>query len=127
MQVITTKTGLENAIRQLESRRVSQADALREHWEMTREELNPVNIFKDEVRDTLSSPDFTGTVTKGIFSLVSGFITKKLVVGSSDSSFKKILGTLAQTGATGMIYKNSDQMASSGASALSSFLKKLKI
>jgi hypothetical protein len=127
MQVIKNKSGLENAIRQLESRRVSQADSLREHWEVTREELNPVNIFKDEMHDTLASPGFGSTVAKGIFSLVTGIITKKLVVGSSESSFKKVLGTLAQTGATGMIYKNSEQMTTSGASALSSFLKKLKI
>lgn len=127
MQVIKNKTGLVNAIRQLESRRVSQADGLREYWTYTREELNPVNIFKDEVHDTLSSPDFTGTLTKAVFSLMSGFITRKLIVGSSESSFKKILGTLAQTGATGIMYKNSEQITTSGASALSSFLKKLKI
>lgn len=127
MQVIKNKQSLDNAIRQLESRRVMQADGIREHWEQTREELNPINIFKDEMRDTLSSGDFTGEVFKGVFSLVSGFITKKLIVGHSESSFKKIIGTIAQTGATGMIYKNTDEMTTKGASMLSSFLKKLKI
>ncbi len=127
MQVIKDLNSIEGAIRQLESRKVLQRDALREQWEFTRHELNPMNIIKEEIRETVSSPKFGSQVFNGVFSLVSGFITKKLIVGESNSSFKKMLGTIAQTSATGVIYKNSDEIKQKGASTLSSFLKKLKI
>lgn len=127
MQVIKDINSINGAIRQLESRKVMQRDALRQQWELTREELNPVNILKDEFRDTINSPKFGSQVFDGIFSLVTGFVTKKLIVGDSNSAFKKMIGTIAQTGATGVIYKNSDQLKHKGASALSSFLKKIKL
>ncbi len=127
MQVIKDKSSLAGAIRQLESRRVAQADSLREQWELTQSNLNPLTIVKDEVRDTISSPQFGSKVFKGLFSIVSGYITRRLIVGSSGSSFKKALGTIAQTGATGVLLKNTDQITQKGASVISSLLKKLKI
>ncbi|MBF6608314.1 MAG: hypothetical protein ITG00_06215 [Flavobacterium sp.] len=127
MQVIKDKNSLSGAIRQLESRRVSQADALREQWDLTQTNLNPMTIVKDELRETITSPNFGMKVAKGLFSVVSGYFTKRLIVGSSGSAFKKALGTIAQTGATGVLLKNTDQLTQKGASALSSFLKKLKI
>ncbi len=127
MQVIKDLKSIDGAIYQLERRKVMQRDELRIQWEKTQHELSPMNIIKDEIRDTVSSPKFGGQVFNGLISLVSGFVTKKLIVGDSDSSFKKMLGTIAQTSATGVIYKNSDEIKHKGASALSSFLKKMKI
>lgn len=127
MQVIKDIKSIDGAMRQLESRRVMQRDAIREQWAITQTELNPMNIIKDEIRETVSHPKFGSQLFNGIFSVVSGFVTKKIIVGESNSSFKKMLGTIAQTSATGVLYKNSDEIKSKGATALSSFLKKLKL
>ncbi len=126
-QVIKDLKTIDGAIRQLESRRVMQQDALRVQWSVTQSELNPMNILKDEIRETVSNPKFGSQLLKGVISVASGFVTKKLIVGDSKSSFKKMIGTIAQTGATGALYKNSEEIKVKGASALSSFLKKLKL
>lgn len=127
MQTIKDINSIDGAIRHLESRQVMQRDALRIQWNTTQTELNPVNIIKDEIRETIANPRFGSQIFNGLFSIVSGYVTKKLIVGESNSAIKKVIGTLAQTGATGAIYKNSDEIKAKGASALSSFLKKLKI
>lgn len=127
MQTIKDINSIDGAIRHLESRQVMQRDALRIQWKTTQNELNPVNIIKDEIRETIANPRFGSQIFNGLFSIVSGYVTKKLIVGESNSAIKKVIGTLAQTGATGAIYKNSDEIKAKGASALSSFLKKLKI
>lgn len=127
MQVIKNDIGLANAIQLLESRRVMQADELRIQWEKTKENLNPSALIKDEVHDIINAPDFKENVIKGILSFATGLISKKVLVGSSHGALKSILGTLIQTGVTGMAYKNADPIKSKGASLLSGFLKKLRI
>lgn len=127
MQVITNDAALANAIRLLESRRVMQADELRLQWKKTKENLNPAALIKDGIRETVNAPDFKENVVKGVLSLATGLITKKVLVGSSHSALKSLLGTLIQTGVTGMAFKNADPIKSKGASLLSGFLKKLRI
>lgn len=127
MQVIKDDASLAEAIRLLENRRISQEDSLKEHWELTLTNLNPITLLKDGIKDTFSSPDFKSTLLKGAIGLATGFFTKKLIVGSSHSAIKAIIGTIAQTGATSLAFQNTEDIKSKGVSFLSNMLKKIKI
>lgn len=127
MQVIKDDASLAEAIRLLENRRVSQEDSLKEHWELTLTNLNPITILKKSINDTFSSPDIKSILLKGAIGLATGFFTKKLIIGSSHSALKAVIGTIAQTGATSLAFKNTDDIKSKGASFLSNMLKKIKI
>ncbi|HEX8269862.1 MAG TPA: hypothetical protein VF581_08210 [Flavobacterium sp.] len=127
MQAIKDDASLAEAIKQLESRKVMQTDDLRILWEKSKEELNPGTMLKEGIHDTVHSSDFQSNLIKGGISLVTGIISKKLFVGDSHDGLKKMVGTMIQGGATGLMYQNTDAMKSKGASILSGILKKMRI
>jgi hypothetical protein len=127
MQTIKNDASLQQAITALEQQRAAEAYALREQWDLTRENLNPLTLLKDGVKDTLTSPKLGSGLLKGLLSLGAGFITKRLIVGASGGAVRKVVGTIAQTGATSLAYKGSDLIKEKGAPLLSGWLKKLKI
>ncbi len=127
MQVIKDDASLAEAIRLLESRDVMQTEDLRLQWDKAKEELNPGTLVKDAIRDTMAAPDFKENVIKGAVSFATGLLTKKAILGSAHGGLASLVGTLVQTGVTGLAYKNADPIKSKGASLLSGLLKKLKI
>lgn len=122
---------LNEAILFLENKRQSDLYLLKEHFEFTKEQLNPINIIKEEFNDAISSPNLKGKVIKGAVGILSGFLAKKFVIGSGAGMVGKLAGTALQTGVTGLILKNvPENMGSvkdSGISLLQKGLNKLKI
>lgn len=127
MQTPTDNPSLERAIKELQILQTVQKNDLRAHFEQTKEALNPANLFKDGVKQAFSNSDFQATAAKSFLSLGLGYLTRKLIAGDKAGAFRKTVATLAQTGATGYAYKNSDLLATKGAPFLSRLLKKLKI
>ncbi len=127
MQAIKDDASLAEAIRALESRDVMQTEDLRLQWEKAKENLKPSALIKDGAQSLFASPDFKETVIKGVVSIATGLVTKKAIVGSTHGGIKSLLGTLIQTGITGLAYSNADPIKSKGASLLSTLLKKLRI
>ncbi|RZJ68282.1 MAG: hypothetical protein EOO50_02355 [Flavobacterium sp.] len=127
MQVIRNDASLQQAIIELEQRKNGEAIALRDQWDYTRKNLNPLTILKDGVKDLFTSSDVKSGALKGILSLGAGFLTRKLFLGSSPGMIRKVVGTIAQTGATSLAFKSTDVLKDKGAPLLSKWLKKLKI
>lgn len=122
---------LNEAILFLENKRQSDLYLLKEHFEFTKEQLNPINIIKEEFNDAISSPNLKGKVIKGAVSLLSGFLAKKFVIGSGAGIVGKLAGTALQTGVTGLVMnkvpENMGSVKDSGISLLQKGLRKLKI
>jgi len=127
MHPITNDASLQKAIAQLQRQKDEQLVALSDQWQETKSNLNPMTILKDGVKDLFSSSDVKSGMFKGLLSLGAGFLTRKLVVGSSGGAARKIMGTLAQTGATSLAFKGSDALKDKAAPFLSKWLKKMKI
>ncbi|HEX8563406.1 MAG TPA: hypothetical protein VF676_10545 [Flavobacterium sp.] len=127
MQAIKDDASLAEAIRVLESRNLMQTEDLKLQWEKAKENLNPGAMIKDGIRDTVTAPDFKENMIKGAVSFATGLLTKKAIVGSAHGGLRSLLGTLIQTGVTGLAYSNADPIKSKGASLLSGFLKKIRI
>jgi len=127
MQPIKNDHDLQLAILELEKQKTDHGQALRDQWDVTKENLNPMTMLKDGVKELFSAPDVRTGVFKGLLGLASGFVTRKLVVGKSDSMARKVVGTLAQTGVTSLAFKRSDGLQEKGVSLLSNLLKKMKI
>lgn len=112
MQTIKDDRSLAHAIRTMENDRKSELDLLKRHFDYTIESLNPINIIKERFSntvssfsDTVSSPGFKGKVLKFAIGLASGFLTRKLVMGSSGGIIKNLLGTALQATVSGFIIK----------------------
>lgn len=123
MQVIKNDATLQAAITELIRERDAQLLDLKQDWEIAKTELNPLTLLKNGAINAVTSPD----LIKGLLSLAAGFVTRKLIVGGNGGAVRKIVGTVAQTGATSLAYKGGDMLKKKAAPFLSTFLKKLKI
>ena len=82
------------------------------HTELTLHELNPVNIVKEKIHDSISnlgetvqSAGFKNGLLKSGIGLATGFLTKKILVGSNAGILKRILGTAVQAAVSGFVIK----------------------
>ena len=112
MQVIKDDQSLAEAIRELENQQRAELNLLKVHFDYTIEHLNPVNIIKEKFSETVSSigetvtsESFKSKALKIGVGLASGFLTKKLVVGSSGGFFRKLLGMGVQAAVSGFVMK----------------------
>lgn len=112
MQVIKNDQSLAEAIRVMENQQRAELSLLKAHFEFTIDNLNPVNIVKEKISevvssigDTVTSESFKSKALKIGVGLASGFLTKKLVVGSSGGFFKKLLGMGVQAAVSGLVMK----------------------
>lgn len=131
INTVRDNKSLNEAIVFLENKQKSDLYLLKEHFEFTKEQLNPIHIIKEEFHDFVSSPSLKNKMISGGVSLLSGFLAKKFVVGSGGGIVSKLAGTALQTGVTGLLMKNVPQnmgtVKDSGISLLQKGLNKLKI
>lgn len=112
MYKINSDKTLSNAIRNLEAQRILELEILKRHTEYTLQELNPVNIVKEKIHDgisnigeTVTSFGFKNSLLKTGIGLVTGFLTKKLLVSSNAGVLKRLLGTAVQAAVSGFVIK----------------------
>jgi hypothetical protein len=83
---------------------------LKEQAHITFESLKPINFLKDTIIDFTSQSDLKENVFDGIAGVTTGFLSKKLIVGTTNSPVKKLVGTLLQVGITALVTKNSSKI-----------------
>lgn len=112
MYTINSDKTLQEAIQNLEEQRVLELEILKIHTEYTLHQLNPVNIVKEKIHDglsnlgdTVSSTGFKNDIIKTGIGIATGFLTKKLLVGSKAGIFKRLLGTAVQAAVSGFVIK----------------------
>lgn len=112
MYRINSDKSLAEAILNLEAQRVIELEILKKHAEFTLHELNPVTIVKEKIHDglsnigeTVTSNGFKNDLLKTGIGLATGFLTKKLLVGSKGGILKRLLGTAVQAAVSGFIIK----------------------
>jgi hypothetical protein len=115
---ITSVAALRSAIRVMEVEQIAKETALKEQFYITYESLKPVNIIRNTIKELFSSSshreDFSGTAVGA----AGGYLVKKLLVGSSGSLLRKLIGTALQIGMTNFASHKSDAIRSIGQSLL---------
>lgn len=106
MEKITTGEDLKMAIQQLEDKQNGEWLLLKEQFLITYENLKPLNIIKNTIKDVTASADFKESVIGTTMGLTAGFLSKKLVVGASNNPIKKIAGALLQYGVSAVVARN---------------------
>jgi hypothetical protein len=124
MEKITSVVDLKNAIKLLEAEQAVKEQLLKDQFYMTYESLKPVNVIKKILRDVSSSPHLIDNIIGTTAGMASGFISKKIFVGSSGNAFRKLIGSLLQVGVTNLISKHPDSIKSLGQFIFSYFLRK---
>jgi hypothetical protein len=96
MPNITTVAGLRQEIQRLENKRSTQELLIKKRFDQTVETFNPVNILKSSL-----SGDFLSTA----FALATGYLSKRILLGSTGQLLNKLLGNILQYGITALVIK----------------------
>lgn len=112
MYKINSEKTLAKAIRNMEAQRVLELEILKKHTEFTLQELNPLNIVKKNIHNSISTIGVTAnsfgvknSLLKTGIGLATGFLTKKLIVGTNAGLLKRLLGSAVQAAVSGFVIK----------------------
>lgn len=126
MQPISNIADLKKAIELLEVEQASNGQLLKEQFYMTYESLKPANIFKSSLKEVVSSPFIIDTLINTGVGLATGYLSKKIVVGTSVNIFRKLIGSVLQLGVTSAVRQHPDTLMSIGHFIFKLFRKKEK-
>ncbi len=99
---------LKESIRILEIRQEEEGNILKEQFRITYESLKPLNLIKKSVTDLVNSVEIKNSIFETIISILTGYLSKKLMVTSKSSPFMKLFGTFLQFGVTSAIANNAE-------------------
>jgi hypothetical protein len=101
---------LKESIRLLEIRQAEEGQALKEQFRITYESLKPVNLIKSSLEELTGSVEIKNSLFESIVSILTGYLTKKIMVSSNSNPFMKIFGAVLQFGVTTLIAKNAESI-----------------
>jgi hypothetical protein len=99
---------LKESIRLLEMRHIEERKILVEQFKITYESFKLANLIKGTLKDITGSVELKNNLFGTLISVVSGYLTKKVVAGPKSNGFMKILGAMMQFGITTVIAKNAE-------------------
>ena len=114
MQNTSTSAELKFAIQLLENQCLLKEQQLKQQFELTYNSLKPINIIKNTIQDVTSSPIFTDSILGTVIGLASGYVTKKIAVGTSHNLFRKIIGSFLQVGVSTAVSTHPETIKSVG-------------
>ncbi|MBK7171963.1 MAG: hypothetical protein IPH84_01735 [Bacteroidales bacterium] len=110
MENITTSSELLEAIKILEAEQDFKGQVLKTQFFLTYESLKPINLINSTLKDISSSPYLLDNILGTAMGLVSGFLSRKLIVGGSSSIIRKLLGSILQFGVTNIVAQHPDML-----------------
>jgi hypothetical protein len=114
MQKLNSVAGLKDAIQALEAKQTLKGQILKEHFYLMGESLRPANLIRSTLKDITSSPKLIDNILGAGVGMATGFIAKKILIGTSGSILRKIFGLLLQFGVTTVIARHPDKIKSTG-------------
>jgi hypothetical protein len=105
---------LQEKIALLENQQTREIQALREQIHATYESLKPLNFLKNTLEEVSSSPDLKDNILNSVIGLTTGYLSKKVLVGSTHNPFKQLAGTLIQFVIGNVVAKHSETIKAIG-------------
>ena len=101
MQTINSALDLKNAIKQLEGEREIQGLLLKEQFFITYENMRPVSLITNTLKNITSSNIFAS-----VLGLLGGYISKKSPTDKSNNPIKRLLSNVLESGITTFIIQH---------------------
>ena len=121
MQKITSVKVLRAAIIRLEKKQNEEGLLLKEQFSITYESLKPFNVLRKAVVDVFTPFELKQGLLETFAGILSGYLSRILVVRDSKNPFLRLVGVIVQYGVTNIITKNSESIMK----VASSFIEKL--
>ncbi len=123
MQNITSSAQLKEAILLLEVEQIIKGRVLKQQFRLTYESLKPVNLFLNALKDITTSPGVADNLLGTAGGIVTGFLSKKIFVGTSVNLFRKLIGSLMQVGVTNLVSNHPDGLKTFGQFVIQQFMR----
>ena len=91
-----------------------KAELLKEELSIAFESLKPISIIKNTLRELTSSPYLIENMVGAITGLVSGYVSKKIAVGTSHNVFRKVIGSVLQFSVTNLVAQHPEILKNLG-------------
>jgi len=114
MENISCAAELKLAIREKQFELDVQGQLLKEEFFIVYESLKPISLIKSTVTEITSSPYLIDNMLGAVMGMLSGYVSKKIAVGTSPNLFRKIMGSLLQFGVTNLVAQHPDVLKNFG-------------
>jgi len=94
---------LKESIRLLEIQKAEEGQILKEQFKRTYESLKLVNLIKSSIKDLTDSVEIKNNLFESIVSILTGYLTEKIMVRSKSNPAMKIIGRILQFGITKVV------------------------
>jgi hypothetical protein len=124
MKKITSVTELKDAIQILEEEHAIKEQQLKEQFLITLEGFKPAKLIGNTFKEMVVSPFFIENIIDTTVSLATGYLSRKIVVGTSSNIIRKFLGFLMQAGVSNIVAKHPDTIKSIGQTIFQNIFRK---
>jgi hypothetical protein len=114
MRKLSPTAGLKQAIQLLEAEQAINGQLLKVQFQVTYESFKPVNLLRRTLKDISASQALTDDLLGTAVGLTAGYLTKKIVVGSSENPYRQVMGSMLQNGVTTIIAEHPEVIKSVG-------------
>ncbi|MHB1687927.1 MAG: hypothetical protein ACYCVH_11185 [Ignavibacteriaceae bacterium] len=116
MQSITSAAGLNDAILELENKRINQESELKHQLSLTLESFKPINFLKSTLREVAVSSNFRKDILKISVGLAASYFSNNLLIGATGNALINFFGGIARFGITNFGVNSSNNIKPSGQS-----------
>jgi len=121
---ITCASDLHQAIALLETEQQQNELILKAQFKLTYESFKPVNLLRNSIKDIASEPELINNLIGATVGMASGYLSKKIVVGTSHNIFRKLFGSLVEFGVADLVARNPEALKTAGQFIINLFSKK---
>ena len=121
---IHDSASLKAAIAELQQRQRIEKQELLDNVHALTESLKPLNLIKSTFHKVTSAPGFSGGLINTAMSLGAGIVSKKLLIGSSNTLLKKIAGNAVKAGVAGVVAKKAERIKYAGLKLITKLIGK---
>jgi len=114
MENINSAAELKLAIQAKQLEHNIQAELLKEQLSIAFESLKPISLIKNTLRELTSSPYLIENMVSAIAGLASGYVSKKIAVGTSHNIFRKVMGSVLQFSVTNLVAQHPEILKNLG-------------
>lgn len=126
MQKITDAETLRSSILLLELSQIEEEKLLRGQFTNTYESLKPINLLRKVINEVSSPSDLKDDLIQTVIGLITGYLSRKMLVRTSRNPILRIAGLFIQYGVTSFVAQNSSAIKSLGLHFINKFSGKYR-
>lgn len=114
MENINSAAELKLAIQAKQFEHAIQGELLKDQLMIAFESLKPISLIKNTLSELTSSPYLIENMMSAITGLATGYVSKKIAIGTSHNVFRKIMGSVLQFSVTNLIAQHPEVLKNLG-------------